>query len=358
MAFLPYMFLFALPAGVAHAVYAEGWSLLGPFVFAFGLIPLLDYWVGVDPRNVSTDQERVRAESPSYKGILWFYVATQWALTIFVMARISWGEMSLVEQVGSALALGLSNGAIGITIAHELIHRSGRIEPFLGRFLLLSVCYSHWATEHVRGHHRRVSTPDDPASAKLGQSFYQFYGPCVKGTFEHAWQLEAERLAKRGRKPWHPDNEVLAWGIAQIAVMLGFVVVFGPMVLVWFGLQAWFGFSLLEIVNYFEHYGLERRLNAQGRYEKVQPQHSWNSSHRVSNWFLIELGRHSDHHAHAGRRYQILRHFDEVPQLPFSYVGMLVVALFPPIWFKIMNPLVEEWHQRQEKLQEPMSITA
>ena len=242
------------------------------------------------------------------------------------------------------LSIALSNGGIGITIAHELIHRSNKFEQLLGRILLLSVLYMHFAIEHVRGHHATVATEEDPASAKKGQSFYAFLFPGIYGQFISAWQLESERLAKFKQSKLSLNNEMIQFMIVQSAFSFLIFYLFGFEYLILFLIVAFLSFSLLEVVNYLEHYGLERQKKSNGRYEKVTHHHSWNSDHILSRMFLFELTRHSDHHAVASRKYQILRTFDDSPQLPTGYPGMILLALIPPLWFKVMDPLIDKSH--------------
>lgn len=205
---------------------------------------------------------------------------------------------------------------MGITVAHELIHRINQIEQWLGRALLLTTCYMHFAIEHVYGHHKHVATPDDPATAKKGEHFYQFWLRTVPGQYRSAWNIEQDRLKKFGHSFLSVRNEMLVFLILQIGFLILIVVVFGGFVILPFLVSCIIAFSLLEAVNYLEHYGLERRLKTNiGSYEKVD-HHSWNSYYLISRMFLFELSRHSDHHAVASRKYQVLRSFEESPQLP------------------------------------------
>jgi alkane 1-monooxygenase len=117
-------------------------------------------------------------------------------------------------------------------------------------------------------------------------------------------------------------------------------VVFGLGVLPMLIAQGVFGFLLLEVVNYLEHYGLQRERSPAGHYVKVEPQHSWNSNRLITNLFLYQLQRHSDHHANPALRYQVLRHFEDAPQLPAGYATMILLALVPPLWRRVMDPRV------------------
>jgi alkane 1-monooxygenase len=182
-----------------------------------------------------------------------------------------------------------------------------------------------------------VATFDDPASSRLGESFWAFLPRTVIGSLQSAWHLERGRLAGRGLGAWHWRNECLqAWSMT-VALFAALTAAFGPWALLFLCLQAVYGFSLLEVVNYLEHYGLKRGAGADGKPVRCQPEHSWNSNHVVSNLFLYHLQRHSDHHAHPARRYQALRHFGEAPQLPNGYAGMVLLAYVPFLWFRVMD---------------------
>ncbi len=188
----------------------------------------------------------------------------------------------------------------------------------------------------------RVSTPEDPASARFGESFWAFLPRSVWGSLKSSWELEKTRLQRLGKSPWTLRNDVLnAW--AMSVVLFGVLVaVFGPVIVPFLILQAVYGFSLLETVNYLEHYGLLRQKTASGRYERCTPAHSWNSDHIVTNIFLYHLQRHSDHHANPTRRYQTLRSMDGAPNLPSGYASMIGLAYIPPLWRKVMDHRVVE----------------
>ena len=225
---------------------------------------------------------------------------------------------------------------IGINTAHELGHKRDKLERRLSKVALAQSAYGHFYVEHNRGHHANVSTPEDPASARFGETFWAFLPRTVVGSLRSAWSLAAGPSAARAAG-WSPTNDVLnAWALS--VVLFGVTIaLFGPVVIPYVVVQAVFGFSLLEVVNYIEHYGLLRQRVANGRYERCQPVHSWNSNNVVSNLVLYHLERHSDHHANPTRRYQSLRHFDEAPQLPSGYALMIGLAYFPPVWRRVMD---------------------
>jgi len=318
----------------------EAWLWVSSAVM-YGLIPLLDWLLGADPRNPPDAAVPALEQDRWYRAIVVAFVPFQFGLTLHGAWIAATQELSLFGWAGLILSVGGING-VAINTAHELGHKRPRWERWLARITLAPVAYGHFYVEHNRGHHLRVATPADPASARLGESFWAFLPRTMWGSLASAWQIERTRLARLGLGPWHWRNECLqAWAMT--------VLLYGALC-IWLGLgatlpfllvQAFYGASLLEVVNYIEHYGLLRPLDANtGRPVRCAPEHSWNSSHRVSNLFLYQLQRHSDHHAHPGRRYQALRHFEQSPQLPSGYAAMLMLAYLPPLWFRVMDARV------------------
>ncbi|MGW0883565.1 alkane 1-monooxygenase [Streptomyces sp. NPDC002671] len=249
---------------------------------------------------------------------------------------ISDGGLSALDKVGLAFTLGGVAG-IGINTAHELGHKKESVERWLSRVALAQTVYGHFCIEHNRGHHVRVATPEDPASARLGESFWRFLPRTVAGSLVSAWRLERTRLARSGKSPWTLRNDILNAWVMSVVLFGALTAAFGPGVLPYLAFQAVFGFCLLEVVNYIEHYGLLRQRMASGRYERCAPRHSWNSDNVASNVFLYHLQRHSDHHANPTRRYQALRHFDDAPELPTGHAGMMLLAYVPPLWRRVMD---------------------
>src|SRR3954447_2834413 len=312
----------------------------GP-VLIFGIFPFLDWVLGKDAANPPDSVLKWLEQDRYYRWITYLFIPVQYGGLIAGGWLFANGDLSVVDKIGLALTLGSVNG-IGINTAHELGHKRDSLERWLSRVALAPTGYGHFFIEHNRGHHVRVATPEDPASSRLGESFYRFWPRTVAGSLRSAWGLEAVRLARQGRSPWTLRNDLLnAW--AMSAVLFGVLAtLFGVGVLPFLLIQAVYGFTLLESVNYMEHYGLlrQRRDDGTGRYERCRPDHSWNSDNVASNVLLYHLQRHSDHHAHPTRRYQSLRHFDEAPELPSGYATMIVLAAVPPLWRRVMDPRV------------------
>ncbi|RQZ87221.1 alkane 1-monooxygenase [Burkholderia cepacia] len=310
----------------------------GP-LFAFGVIPILDTLIGDDrdnpPEAVVPHLERERY----YRLIVYLATLVEYVAFFACVWIVGTHALAWYDYVGFALSLGAATG-ISINTAHELGHKTDRFERWLAKITLAPVAYGHFYVEHNRGHHVRVATAEDPASARYGESFWAFLPRTVTGSIRSAWRLEKARLERLGHSPWTWRNEVLhAW--AMTVVVWGIAIVLaGKVVIPFLVIQAVYGASLLEVVNYVEHYGLGRSKLPNGRYERCTPQHSWNSNHVVTNLFLYQLQRHADHHANPTRSYQALRHFDDSPQLPAGYATMILFAYVPPLWYRVMNPRV------------------
>lgn len=307
------------------------------FVFAYGVIVPLELLVGEDPTNPPESAVPALEADPYYAWIVAAFAPLQYAAFVMYAWAAARGGLGPVEMLGLALSAGFMNG-VGIANAHELGHKPTWRERWLAKIVLAPTAYGHFVVEHNRGHHVRVATPEDPTSARMGESFWAFWPRTVFGSLRSAWALEKERLARAGQGPWTPRNDVLnAW--IMTPVLFGALILWlGTSIIPFLIIQAIVGFSLLEVVNYLEHYGLKRQKGPDGRYERCKPEHSWNSNRVASNVQLYHLQRHSDHHANAMRRYQALRHFDDAPQLPTGYAGMTLLAYFPPLWRKVMDP--------------------
>jgi alkane 1-monooxygenase len=315
----------------------------GP-VLVFGIFPLLDLAVGLDARNPPDSVIKALEQDRYYRWCTYAYIPVQYAGLVFACWEWSYGDLSVIESIGLALTVAMVSG-IAINTAHELGHKRASLERWLSKVALAQSGYGHFFIEHNRGHHVRVATPEDPASSRLGESFYRFWPRTVAGSLRSAWELERVRLGRLESSMWTPRNDILsAW--AMTVVLFGaLVAVFGVVVLPYLVIQAVLGFSLLEVVNYLEHYGLLRSKREDGRYERCAPEHSWNSNNVSSNVLLYHLQRHSDHHANPVRRYQALRHVEQAPQLPTGYAGMILVAAFPPLWRRVMDHRVLEHYE-------------
>lgn len=339
-------FIMLLPLLGAQLAYATGLSIFWWFapLFIYTALPLADWLFGEDRENPSEAQVDELEQDAYYKYAVYFAVPVQlgvfaWGVWTAATANLGWFELS-----GLAVSLGGIAG-VGINTAHEIGHKPGELRGWLAKLALAPSMYGHFYVEHNRGHHVRVATPEDPASARYGESFWGFLPRSVIGAVKSGWRIEQQRLARQGHGVWNWRNHNLqAWSIT-VLLFGGLTAWAGWWMLGFLLFQGVYGFSLLEVVNYLEHYGLCRKKLDNGRYERCQPHHSWNSNHIVTNVFLYHLQRHSDHHANPTRSYQSLRHFDGLPELPSGYAGMILLAYCPPLWFKVMNPRVVAHHQ-------------
>jgi alkane 1-monooxygenase len=302
------------------------------------VIGLLDFVFGRDRKNPAPQALPALEERGFYRMVLYVCAALDLALIAWGAVTVSRAALSPAQTLGLMLSVGFVTGAQGITFAHELGHSRSKLEQFLAKVLLTAVCYGHFFIEHNRGHHVRVATPEDPASARLGESFYAFYLRTLAGSWMHAWQLERERLLRHGLRFLSWRNQMLWFTAVPLLLVGGFWLALGPRAAILYLVQSWMAFTLLEAVNYVQHYGLARRRLDKGGYERVVHAHSWNASEVLTNCFLIHLQRHSDHHENPARAYQALMYYEDGPQLPTGYSGMLPLALLPPLWFRVMNP--------------------
>jgi len=334
---LPF-FLIYLVSAIGFGLARRGgyYTFVAPLAMTFVAVPLFDALIGLDTRNPS-DTAPDRWAAVLFRLATWVAVPSQAVLLGWGLWFVTRPHTSALELVGALLAVGITGGVNGITVAHELVHRSSRLDRVLGNILLALVSYLHWAIEHVAGHHRRVATPEDPATARFGETLAAFMVRSVVRGFQSAWQIEAARNARRGvHGPWR--NRVLHGVAVSCGLTAVIGVVGGPRAAAFFLGQSVVAIAFLETVNYIEHYGLRRRLVGPGVYERVTPLHSWNSAHWLTNALLFNLQRHSDHHVWPARPYHKLRHRPESPQLPTGYAGMALLAMVPPLWRRVMHP--------------------
>jgi alkane 1-monooxygenase len=327
VAFLPLMGLYLRGA----------WSFLTP-VIIFGLLPLLELFMPGTEENLSEGEEVQAKKNRFFDWLLYLNLPLLYGILLYYFWLISHVDLSLIEWMGLSFSVGIACGALGINVGHELGHRVKKSEQLIAQMLLLGSLYMHFFIEHNRGHHRHVATPKDPASSFKGETVYAFWLRSMLGGYRSAWRLERSRLAKKELPFWSWHNQMLRFQLIQLAALSLVGLAFGPKAMLAYLLVALLGALLLETVNYLEHYGLRRKEIRPGVYEPVKPHHSWNSNHSLGRIILFELTRHSDHHYRASRKYQILRHHEVSPELPTGYPGMMLLALLPPVWFRVMHP--------------------
>lgn len=343
---LPFWMSFRLVPVAIWGARHGGWSVALLPIVTWGLFSVLDAALGLETRNA--DPETREDQLRWYRALTILWVPVQFVLLygmIWYVTGPGNAHLGALETIVLFFGVGVLTGTVGINYSHELMHRKDRRERFLGDVLLAMVLYSHFRSEHLLVHHRHVGTPRDPVTARYNEGFHRFYPRVLRQCWRSAFRAEREMLARRGR-PWHdPANPFWRYWALQ-----GMMLLLAGLIGGWAGLglflwQAGVAIWQLELVNYVEHYGLTRKHLGEGRYEHVKPRHSWNAAHRASNWLLINLQRHSDHHYKPDRRFPLLQNHDaaEAPQLPYGYPVMTFAAMIPPLWRRVMNPRVRRW---------------
>ncbi len=321
-----------------------GWYVLLLPVVTWYLFSALDAVLGLNLENA--DLETDDDDLTLYKAITTLWVPLQF-VTLFGLIWYAGhtDHLSTLEKIGLFFGVGVITGTVGINYSHELMHQKSRAERWLGDLLLAMVLYSHFRSEHLLVHHRYVATPRDPVTARYNEGFHRFYPRVLISSLKSAFRAEREKLAKADRDWSDPSNPFWRyWALQLIMLALAFLLA-GWLGLLLFIFQAGVAIWQLELVNYVEHYGLTRKHLGDGKYEHVMPHHSWNAAHKASNWLLINLQRHSDHHYKPNRRFPLLQNYTDAqaPQLPYGYPVMTMAAMVPPLWRRIMNPRVKKW---------------
>ena len=325
-----------VPIGLHASTGNELWFLL-PFLTNFLLAPALDWLIGEDTNN-PPEEVIMQLEQDLYYRRLTYIVVPVHFIALFASAAYALTQpLSAWAFVLLAATAGMTAG-FAINTGHELGHKNSKLEKTLSKIVLAVPAYGHFTVEHNRGHHRLVSTPEDEASARMGESIYKFARREIPGAFRRAWAIERERLQSRGKPLWHYSNPILQSYAISLLVAVILVAAFDWLAVPFLAIHHALAYWQLTSANYIEHYGLLREKTDKGRYERCEPHHSWNCNFIFSNLVLFHLERHSDHHTHPLRRYQSLRHFPDVPQLPNGYFGMYVLAYLPWLWFRVMDP--------------------
>ena len=354
--FLKFLIPFTIFFGSIRSFQSHGWMIWLPVLFAWLFIPLMEVFIKPDPSNMNAAEEELAKKNKGYDMILYLVVAVQYYALYLFLSSMKNDSLPWYETTGRILVMGLLCGVFGINVGHELGHRTSKFEQVLARALLLSSLYMHFFTEHNKGHHKRVATPEDPSSARLNEPVYAFYFRTIIFSYISAWHIANDETRKKarlndrsgkGKTFYFLQNEMIQFTFIQIAFIGLILYFFGWLVTLYFLAAATIGILLLETVNYIEHYGLQRRSTGDGKYERAMPEHSWNSNHIIGRLMLFELSRHSDHHYLASRKYQVLRHHDHSPQMPTGYPGMIILSLIPPVWFYVMNRRIKKLQKQK-----------
>lgn len=336
---LRYLTAYLIPLACLGGLYFEGWAAPGTLYLGFFLVPLIELFVPAAARKEEEDGLIKKSKIPFFDYLLYINLPALYFNVGYFIWILGHRELTSFELIFSVINVGVLMGVCGINVAHELGHRHNPFDKWVARLLLLPVLYSHFTLEHNYGHHLKVGTPEDPATARKNESVYLFYVRSIGQGYHNAWRIASKMLVSQGKAWWLHE---VAWShVAQIGLLAVVVYAAGWPSLIPFISAALIGIITLESVNYIEHYGLRRQKLASGRYEAMTESHSWNSNHELGRIMLFELVRHADHHYQTTRKYQALRHMDQSPQLPFGYPMSIVLALIPPLWFKVMNPRIE-----------------
>ena len=345
---LPFwMSLLLVPAAVIGAIHG-GWTVILLPVMTWYFFSLLDALLGLELDNADLDTRD--SQLTWYKAITLIWAPLQFGLLYWMIWYVTGpgdAHLNALETIVLFFGVGVITGTVGINYSHELMHQSNKTERFLGDALLSMVLYSHFRSEHLLVHHRHVGTPRDPVTARYNEGFHRFFPRVLVASFKSAFRAEKDMLARKG-KPWTDLSNPFwkYWGLQGLMILLA-ILIGGVEGLLLFLLQAGTAIWQLELVNYIEHYGLTRKHLGDGKYEQVKPQHSWNAALKASNWLLINLQRHCDHHYKPNRRFPLLQNYteEEAPQLPYGYPVMTMAALVPPLWRRVMNPRVRRWRE-------------
>lgn len=337
MRVLKYVAAFSMPLAAGIAFTLEGWYTFVPIIYAFAVVPVLEALLGKNPRNLTEAERELVRRDRAYDVLIWLTVPVQLIFLVWFVWLMAEGAGNALTTTGRIISMGLMCGVFGINVAHELGHRASKGEQVLARIMLCTTLYMHFFIEHNRGHHRNVATPEDGATARRGESLYAFWLRSIAQGIRSAWQI-VEKERRRNKKPvWSPANEMVLYILIQLA-LTGVIFAFGGWHATWpFLVAAGIGILLLETVNYIEHYGLLRNKVSDHRYEDVEPWHSWNSDFIFGRLVLFELTRHSDHHWEPAKHYQLLDSMPQALQLPAGYPAMMLLSLFPPAWFAVMD---------------------
>jgi alkane 1-monooxygenase len=317
-------------------------------IYAWIIIPLAELFIKQDETNMQQAEEDLAKQNKAYDYVLYSIVVVQFIALFYFLQSMTQNNLSSSDKVARVFTMGLLCGSFGINVGHELGHRVNKFEQTLAKLLLMTSLYMHFFIEHNKGHHKNVATPEDPSSARRGEMVYAFYFRTIIFSYISAWKIANEECVKKYQTKYSIHNEMLLAHFIQLALVLLIYFLFGGWITLYFLIAAFIGILLLETVNYIEHYGLSRKPTTDGKFERAMPHHSWNSNHIIGRLMLFELSRHSDHHYLASRKYQILRHHQNVPQMPTGYPGMMILSLFPPLWFFIMHKQILQFNTDKE----------
>jgi len=313
-----------------------------PALFFYIFTPIMDAIMGEDPHNPPEEVVSAMMADNYYRFTVYTLIGV--AIAVFLSFVVFVGTQDLPWWSILILILGVGSNSGGVMVmTHELGHKANKLDRLAAKIGNMIMGYGHFNIEHNKGHHTWVATPEDHASSRMGENFYRFMVRELSGTFKRGTGYERDRLKKQGRSFWSVHNDVLQVYFVTLALVILFTAFFGSAILLFLIPHHFLAWLALTQANYVEHYGLLRHKKENGKYERCQPHHSWNTNHTYSNLLSFHLQRHSDHHAFPQRPYQVLRDYEDVPKLPTGYGGCFAMAFFPPLWFKVMDKRVMAW---------------
>ena len=337
---LKYLFAYSVPLSVFISFESVGFGTYTTVMYAFIILPILDIISGSRSENLSKDQVNDKKSKWIFDVMLYLNLPIVFGLLFLVCTKIETQEYDVYEFIGLGLSTGILLATNAINVAHELGHRTPYFERFMGKCLYIPCLYMHFYIEHNFGHHMNVATPNDGATAKYNQTVFSFWITSVTKQYVDAWKHQINLLTTKKYPFFSVKNDMLWYHLIQPTYLFGVFYFFSIDTMLFAIASGVVSFLFLESINYIEHYGLRRFKTASGRYERVQPQHSWNSNFNIGRIVLYELTRHSDHHYKSSKKYQLLNSYEQSPNLPLGYPASILLSFIPPLWFKIMNPLV------------------
>jgi len=338
---LKYLCAYLMPLVTIFSIYKGGYYSYGTVIFAFGILPVIEQLLPFRLENLDDHEIAYKIDNRFFDWLLYLNIPIVYGILLYFLVTLGSHQLNAISLLGLILSVGILFSTSGINVAHELGHKDQKYKQFMSKVLLLPSLYLHFFIEHNLGHHKNVATEEDPASARKGELIYTFWFRSLWYSYFSAWTIEKRRLAKLGQPTFSISNAMLQYAIIQLAFLGVIFYFYGFMVVLIVMATALVSVLLLESINYIEHYGLRRKKLANGRYERVQAIHSWNSNHELGRIMLYELTRHSDHHFISNKKYQLLDTHEAAPQLPFGYPGSILLSLVPPLWFKIIDSRIE-----------------
>ncbi|MFD1316062.1 alkane 1-monooxygenase [Namhaeicola litoreus] len=335
---LKYLAAYINPALAVFGLYAGGiWSFTN-VIFVFLMVPLIDHFSKNNPNNLSEDEKVSKGKQKYFDWILYFNLPILLFVILLFGTFLDQKDFSLTEIIGNTWSVGIVVGTCGINVGHELGHRKSNFDQLMAQLLLTPALYTHFFVEHNRGHHKYVATSIDPATAQKGEILYFFWFKSILKSYMSAWNIQLNLLNKKNLSFLSFKNTMLNLTFLMLFYLIVLLTLFSFVTVMIIVCSGIIGVLLLETINYLEHYGLRRNTLPNAGFERVKPKHSWNANFNFGRIVLYELTRHSDHHFLASKKYQLLDNHEDSPQLPYGYPAMMLVALIPPLWFKIMNP--------------------